>query len=44
MEEVRRETSPYFPKTFLENKYNTDAISFVVIQIDKILAFKELPE
>ena len=42
LDEVRREASPYFPRAFLEGLYNLDSLSFVTIQVDKILAFKEV--
>ena len=43
MEEVRIDASPFFPRVLLDAKYGIETLSFVTIQIDKILAFSVSP-
>ena len=44
MDEVRKEASKFFPIEFLRNEYKIDGISFVEVQTDKIIAFKDRTE
>ena len=39
MDEVRRDTAPFFPRSYLENQYTIDSMSLVAIELDKIMNF-----
>ena len=43
IEQFRQVARPYFPKAFLDNLYRPDTLGLASIQIDKILAFQEVP-
>ena len=43
MEQFRQVARPYFPKAFLDSLYRADTLGLASIQIDKILAFQEVP-
>ena len=42
MVELRKEVAAFWPKKFIESQYSTDKMSFVEVQVDKIMAFSEV--